>query len=160
MESQSLKIETGIFLSTCIPPTWEPVFLEASARCGWSFKEVLDLVLLSDFPQKTNTRDICRFRINSGIVSFSSCNCHLLTSQLILRTRPPPTYTLAYDLSHLTQSTRISIVAPWLVFTVIAISQILSGMYLFSSSKFSGCLRSSPLHCRRRYLINTLSLDT
>lgn len=32
-------------------------------------------------------------------LSFSSSNCHLLTSQLILPTRPPPTYTLAYDLS-------------------------------------------------------------
>lgn len=112
------------------------------------------VVFCSNYSQekKSGIPEVLRISQKHSI-SFSCCNCHLLTSQLILRTHPPPTYTLLHTicLSHLSLSTRSSIVAPWLVFGDYLID--LEWDALLSSHKLLGCLRSRSLLPKRRCLI-------
>ena len=140
------SIHTAAFLLLGIDSGLYPIL----RRSSW-----VVIFLFKSFSGK-KFRDTWRLQsISKHSISFSCCNCHLLTSQLILRTHPPPTYTLLHTicLSHLSLSTRSCIVAPWLVF----------GNYftdpewdtLLSSHKLFGCLRSRSRLSKRRCLIKS-----
>lgn len=140
------SIHTAVLLLLGIDSGLHPTL----RRSTWVVIFSVQIILRKEF------RDTWRLQsISKHSISFSCCNCHLLTSQLILRTHPPPTYTLLHTicLSHLSLSTRSCIVAPWLVF----------GDYftdpewdtLLSSHKLFGCLRSRSYLSKRSCLIKS-----